>query len=69
MEFFASFYKFYNMGKKDRGVKKSHQAKNLKFAIVIDPNMRIKLIDFGSAMKVPGKAEDAIRTRFHFVQN
>ena len=37
--------------------------------IVIDPNMTIKLIDFGSAMKVPGKAEDAIRTRFHFFQD
>ena len=32
MEFFASFDEFYNMAKK-RGVKKTHQAKNLKFAI------------------------------------
>ena len=33
MEFFACFHEFYNMGKKNRGVKKSHQTKNLKFAI------------------------------------
>ena len=32
MEFFACFHEFYNMGKKNRGVKKSHQTKNLKFA-------------------------------------
>ena len=32
MKFFASFHEFYNMGKKNRGVKKSHQTKNLKFA-------------------------------------
>ena len=32
MEFFASFYKFYNMGKKIVG-KKSNQAKNLKFVL------------------------------------
>ena len=36
MEFFASFDEFYNMAKKNRGVKKTHQAKNLKFAITID---------------------------------
>ena len=35
MEFFACFHEFYNMGKKNRGVKKSHQTKNLKFAIVV----------------------------------
>ena len=32
MEFFASFDQFYNMAQKNRGVKKTHQAKNLEFA-------------------------------------
>ena len=32
MEFFAPYNEFNNMARKNRGVKKGHQTKNLKFA-------------------------------------
>ena len=41
MEFFACFHEFYNMSKKNREVKKSHQTKNLKFASALHFNLQI----------------------------